>query len=170
MVPLRHGAPGAAVVVQDGASIPHGEDIGGRAAPDTIKVIRGAAAHGAPGAAVIVQDGAAIPHGEDIGGRAAPDTIKAVRGAAAHGAPGAAIVVQDGATITHGEDIGGGTAPDTIEVASWCRCSWCSRRCHRSAGWCPSYPRRRHRWRSCPRHHKGHCVVPLLMALQALPS
>ena len=31
-----HGAPGAAVVVQDGAAISHGEDIAAGAAPDTV--------------------------------------------------------------------------------------------------------------------------------------
>ena len=63
--------------MEDGAATStHGKDIGGGAAPDTIKDICGAAAHGAPGAAIVVQDGATIPHGEDIGGGAAPDTLK----------------------------------------------------------------------------------------------
>ncbi len=109
-----HGAPGAAVVVQDGATTPHGEDVGGGAAPDTIKVIVVPLLMALQAAAVVVQDGAIVTHGEDIGGGAAPDTIKPICGAAAHGAPGAAVVVQDGAS---------------------------------------SPPRRRHRWRSCPRHH-----------------
>ena len=71
-----HGAPGAAVVVQDGAAISHSEDIAARAAPDASRGHSGAAGHGAPGAAVVVQDGAADPHSEDICARTAPDTIQ----------------------------------------------------------------------------------------------
>jgi len=40
-----HRAPGAAIVVEDGALIAHDENIGVRAASDTIKVTRGAAGH-----------------------------------------------------------------------------------------------------------------------------
>ena len=64
--------------MQDGATATHGEDVCGRAAPDTIQaaISRCPAAHSAPGAAVVVQDGATVTHGEDISGRAAPDTIQ----------------------------------------------------------------------------------------------
>ena len=78
----------AAIVVQDGATTPHGEDVSGRTAPDTIEVAGGAAGHGAPGAAVVVQDGAASLPPRRHRGRTAPDTIKSVSGAAAHRAPG----------------------------------------------------------------------------------
>jgi hypothetical protein len=61
-----HRGPGFAVVMQDDAIIPNGEDITPRATPHLLDTIVRAAVHRRPGLAVIVQDRAVQPRDEDI--------------------------------------------------------------------------------------------------------
>ncbi len=144
------------LIVEDGAAIPDGEDIGRGVAPDTTQVIASAAAHGTPGAAVVVEDGATnSPRRRHLSCNCPRHHVdlrcrRSWRSTHCHRSGGWCHYLR---RRRHRRR----NCP-RHHTGDWLCCwSWCSRHCHRSGGWCHYLRRRRHRRRNCPRHYTGNC-------------
>src|SRR5205807_3757093 len=103
----RLRAPGRSVVMQDGPTVPDGEDIRGAAPPDTMQRVSDRAR--IPNGPVVMKD-RRPPHDEDVRGPAPPDTGEAVdvlRRSAGLRGPFHSVVVKNVLPVNRKHAVGG---------------------------------------------------------------